>query len=1199
MEYGRALAANFTVYERTVIIRAVIGINDGLLLPTDRDVRNVTVTDPLNDGVNRRVQWTPFGPLYRSGYCRNIVVVFLAKLAAGVVKASRSDDIPHPTYGGSYSVAGTAREFIINDDAPTVTAFSFHTNVIDGMFTTEFVLEADLIDEVTGATVITGCSLSPSVGYYGQQRLADGVYGNHLASIPTEVFEVDASGNGDVLYSSVRARAYPERQGGNLANTDSLYQELFYAVPKGQPFIDFWWSFGNSFITKDPGYTNLAWPPSGPRKVTTTQRLAANGKIRLIVKGPKLVGAWLNSVSKGTTQTQDPVTGRWTNTIVLYENNATNDIACSLGPNFPDGWAYPILKGTLFFDASPLTAHETSTFNALNVTDGSNYVTAVCSTWASAEDSYGPYGVVGPRPGNGSIPSNSFISSDVTAFASCGKIAYDDYNYFNNYKWANNLYPLYGFDVYGGGTADYHAFFYRGWWFSRSAFPDLRGLIRDSYLELNRPCWFKEEDGKTYNIANYQGKSDVGQQPKTTCDLVFYGFRPHFSSGGPEPNIARFRYLGKTQGRSGASPVGHRKNSENNVSGWTPWDTQHFMIDGFIYGLLLSGDIGMQYMLLPQYINQALCSAPIRDGVWTAKARNRWYYDTSAIHGYTIAAVLYDVPRAEARNGVSVPVHLYFVSGDQRLIRKTLLRKSTLWTQPEPAVKHPNLYLNTEPGRPRAFNELNAMGWYTSKEMATHCTGDAFQGSLSNHDCYNPWQALLLGQYLWAFIRALLYTDTSSADLTDVDEPGTSVKTPDQHATEMKDILYKFAKAFADHGFQKSPSTNNMYIPFAVVDWTWDAIPGKGLPQAIKDLPTGANGYSPNNPRTGLGYFMRGSGWHFIWTVNTVLIGYEIASERGDADYMGKFATLLDPAQGGFTHGTPSSIVHGWGTDRSENTYEVMLCVKDPFRSRSVPTISLPAARIDGVTLVTSVLSFDLNLVTTISGETVLSGEPTVEQAIVDLVGHLIACGTGIVLAEPIDPDDVLFAYTNIEPTLIAGETVWADEEPSLFGTSDPNLPAAVISGSTNITRHNLSMLIDPVDTHIVRLEASIQLDKLLKVKYQHPMPAKYQSFELPAGDTLLLRIKLTNTGTEAVDFNECDKIVWNVARSPNDFVVLTKSLASGLGVVDGTNLEINLEQADTANLKGLYYHELHVFIGANKYTLFTGNLTITESLGN
>lgn len=73
--------------------------------------------------------------------------------------------------------------------------------------------------------------------------------------------------------------------------------------------------------------------------------------------------------------------------------------------------------------------------------------------------------------------------------------------------------------------------------------------------------------------------------------------------------------------------------------------------------------------------------------------------------------------------------------------------------------------------------------------------------------------------------------------------------------------------------------------------------------------------------------------------------------------------------------------------------------------------------------------------------------------------------------------------------------------------------------------------------------------------------------------------------------------ITWVARATTPASNVLSKTVGAGISVTGTGAFTITLSQADTASLSGVYYHECVVEIGADRDTIFTGQLNIFPSV--
>lgn len=1201
MEYGRCYAANFTAHEREVTIRTNIGLADGKLLPGSTS--NVTVEDPMNDGVNRRCQWWPFGPLYKSGYCRNITVQFRAKLDAGTPGGIGTN---HSTLGGSYSVAGAPREFVISDVTPTNTAFTFQDVVLSMLPNTTMVLTVPL-DNQDGTKTVLKTSMTLASGSFGQSynQITD-VLGTSQFEQPAAIIESDQinSTNADSITYRVASRAYPEfvtgsdttRRPGNKFEHHSFWQECAFRLNSGKRDVDVWWWFGNSFITRDDA--SQSWPPSLPRATHTNQYIADD--ITLEIYGPRVCGLWATASIIEETESETS-TGFWYTKLTLNSLTAAKDLGFSRYPHFNDGVAFPPIRMTFFYDnvngSYALSPIETSTLAALTADkSGSAWVTAVGSTWKAQEQSYGPYGSIPGRPGEENIPANTWIYDDTTAFKMAGNYAHRVWNTFQNRK--PYQIQVFGFSPNGGATAGHPCFCTKMWPMARTGFPDMRGMIFDCYLESNRCNKFKEENVDSIDPSNYinealliQPETGQTQKPEPITQLAYWVGRPHIESSGARIPTDQCHALGKRQSR-GRNHVAIRSDGGGIAESWYPHDVQHIGIDEFIFTYLLTADIGLQYLIKPFHVAVALATRPHREGVWNADQYNngRLKRGMTSKWGWTNSAMICGdwSPRGEGRGAIGSTMHLWWVTGDQRLLRKCMLRKETIYKRPE--SDEPGGYPTNVWADPAATDH----GIWRTPDFKMIHRGEDFGGRpLNRNQCYQPWQVLLWTWYSWSWVRALRLADTSTMDWSDITSPLVAPMTAEEHANELEDIIYEQTKAMVDHGFQfRNTGAGNQWIPYGAVHLNWDPAEfGKALPAAVKNVSP-----PPTNPNTGLPYFSEAAYWHFVWIVGAPIIGWEIASSRGDTEYMNKFAQLLDPTVGGYSIRPASDSWYGWETNINDNSIEYAAVVPDPFKNRNgTPTYNLNSVIAGSTNITAGSISGTWSLPNkTIQGNTTILGSVTVAGGTVWDVGPTTIIGsTSFTIAEPIKPTDIIFAEVAVGPSTLNGATTITGST-SLIDTRQ--LGPHYIAGSTQFTRNVITWYKDVPFDSVFTLSGKYQYNYYIKSKVGK-MPQKYQTLEIFEGNSSLINVNVEFEPGYDDAIIAANQVKWYMANKPKGTVYVSKDLSDGLTIYDSNVIRIEIDSDDTLDLNGDYYHELYITDTTGKViTLMTGKIHITPA---
>ena len=116
-------------------------------------------------------------------------------------------------------------------------------------------------------------------------------------------------------------------------------------------------------------------------------------------------------------------------------------------------------------------------------------------------------------------------------------------------------------------------------------------------------------------------------------------------------------------------------------------------------------------------------------------------------------------------------------------------------------------------------------------------------------------------------------------------------------------------------------------------------------------------------------------------------------------------------------------------------------------------------------------------------------------------------------------------------------------------------------------------------------------------------MAHQVQNFEIHAGDDLTLQVSVTDDAGQPVNLTGA-QVAWQASRGRADrfssTAVLAKASGTGITVTDaaGGVFEVDLAAADTAGLRGAFYHEAKVTDAAgDKSTVFTGTMTVLPSL--
>ena len=106
--------------------------------------------------------------------------------------------------------------------------------------------------------------------------------------------------------------------------------------------------------------------------------------------------------------------------------------------------------------------------------------------------------------------------------------------------------------------------------------------------------------------------------------------------------------------------------------------------------------------------------------------------------------------------------------------------------------------------------------------------------------------------------------------------------------------------------------------------------------------------------------------------------------------------------------------------------------------------------------------------------------------------------------------------------------------------------------------------------------------------------------FSFYAGDKKLVTITVLDANDAAVNLTGA-AIRWHAARSTEDETVLEKTTDSPAGIVitDPTAgvFVVTLDEADTDDLIGIYYHEAEIEISSDISTVISGHFYVIRTL--
>ena len=111
---------------------------------------------------------------------------------------------------------------------------------------------------------------------------------------------------------------------------------------------------------------------------------------------------------------------------------------------------------------------------------------------------------------------------------------------------------------------------------------------------------------------------------------------------------------------------------------------------------------------------------------------------------------------------------------------------------------------------------------------------------------------------------------------------------------------------------------------------------------------------------------------------------------------------------------------------------------------------------------------------------------------------------------------------------------------------------------------------------------------------------AETADFYITAGDTKTIGDNVIEKDDASATDITGATIAWKVAQSHRGTVVISKSTADDIAITSGTGgtFTIDLAAADTASLRGDYYHEIQItFAGGEIATVLKGKMTVSPGL--
>ena len=100
------------------------------------------------------------------------------------------------------------------------------------------------------------------------------------------------------------------------------------------------------------------------------------------------------------------------------------------------------------------------------------------------------------------------------------------------------------------------------------------------------------------------------------------------------------------------------------------------------------------------------------------------------------------------------------------------------------------------------------------------------------------------------------------------------------------------------------------------------------------------------------------------------------------------------------------------------------------------------------------------------------------------------------------------------------------------------------------------------------------------------------------AGDSKVLVVTVRDGAGAVVNITGAT-LTWEAARSTEETTVISKESGDGISITNPTGgvFEVTLDEADTDDLQGLYYHEAELTQAGDTFTVLTGSLVIERTL--
>lgn len=1293
---GTIKVANITQYEREGMVTVVMPLDkEALNIPIgDVPLPDVTAIDPLDDLVDRKVQWYPIGPQYEiTKKYRNIRLQFPVKMPAGLLAAHATrisngwQDYPYTHY--------YERDIVITDDVGTTTAFVIHSEVAKALPNTGTTMTFDFGAEIThprlrfdvefdllAGSLRGGFNVNPNPPPAYVRRL-----GIRNAAIQIDV--PDDQANANMLSYQVRSRIdpflYPNLNGNK--SQANFHCTFMYEIWSGMPYVPFWFYYGDSFITRDVGInttspatsslfrnSNRYHPLAGPVDLRVTSPEAHTVVPRYeLVKVPGVSVDGDTTTIKLIEPNDDHSAATHASTISSITTNTNNIGAIGNGttiavPSFPlileagspihitiSGVAVPpgapeingthyfceqivtpnpsppptsffnsfairldtrsvtgtytggsvvikhrhvaagfnfrfdrnrylfsngnaqVIEGVILFEGGSPSALELSTFDAEKDQSGAAPLLAMSVDWGDVSNrpSYGPFGTVAERPGNGNIPSNSRVFSDATAFRWACQKAHDEYAEFENNNNKHSQRDPWTLTLHGvqatSNITGANLFNTTLWHLARTGCPDHRAVTISMYQEFIRARHFYEESVEPFNPSDHTDRVNGNPAPADLVSTVVYDAETPFFSGGSSSNMGPWLggffgdRLGKNSRTDGTSYPNNNPFVHN--QGTVPWsvlDKDHTSVNGACFAIQLTGNRFGLFGLIPHLIASCLCMRPnVTKAIW-----EKFRGTKNAIFDYTAA-------RGEARFNRML-THVYSVSGDPRLINRMEGRLDWLLGRtPE--------YLGEKGGGTGSGITLSAETVLMSFDTPpTIAGGQLAFGNISGlTSSWTHWMEGLNPAAWYSIYKMLLLKDSPTAQIA---------------AAEYLDILYRSSEKNVLGGYGSPTATGTSswkILPY--IHWAWNINPvtkqgvwGKRLsennqPGAYRRQSPGSN-LSLINPITGEIYVLYNVDGVGDWICPEALLAFEYAQLTGNSTLATKAKDIIDDLMGDYF--SPDR----WGWEGHTGLIDYSSVMPNQFKTRSVSSKTAVVTMI-GTGTVTTASHYHKDMGMQGTGSMVIAA---VKVANVHHVSADIA-GTGILtsnfpVGDPPAPTPKITSTITADPITFQGEGEVVATARKILG---PTVHEATVSMEGSATINVLYTRLGTTFINTVKLQGVLQTKRIIKVR--EPMPKEDVNFPLYAGNHLELEVNISDENGDDLNITGAAQIEWLMQRSvsdPSDRVF--KNVGNGITMGAAINqFLVEILPDDTQGLDGPFYHEAEIELSGKDTTVLVGSIDV------